>query len=85
MAVKRNRAPASAPITSVFIPGSCDAFAARDITPKGQREIAVIAFRIWLDRAFKDGSPQEDWIKAQRQVQRRQTRVSVKSAGAAAF
>jgi len=84
MAGKRNRAAASAPVTSVFIPGSCDAFAARDITPKRQREIAAIAFRIWLDRAFKDGSPQEDWIKAQRQVQRRQPRISVKNAGTAA-
>lgn len=84
MTGKRNRTVVSVPATSIFIPGSCDAFAVRNITPKRQQEIAVIAFGLWRDRAFKNGSPQEDWLKAQRQVQRKPPNVSVNSSRAAA-
>ena len=72
MTTKGTQAAASEPAQqSEFIPRSCDAFAARALTSKQQRKIATIAFGLWLNRAFRDGSPQEDWLKAQRQVQRR--------------
>jgi len=55
---------------SKFMPGSCDGFAPRDTTPKQQREITAVAYDLWLARAFRNGSLQDDWLKAQRQVQK---------------
>ena len=46
----------------------CDKFAPRDIGPAKQREIAALAYKLWLDRAFQKGSPQEDWLQAQLEV-----------------
>jgi len=71
MATKRTQAVESVPAQAQFIPGSCDGYALRDTTHKQQREIAASAYESWLERAFRDGSPQEDWLKAQRQVQKR--------------
>jgi predicted AAA+ superfamily ATPase len=31
------------------------------------REIARIAYRYWIDRNFQDGSPEEDWFRAERE------------------
>lgn len=74
MATKRAQAVASVPAQTEVISGSCDAFADRDTTSRQQKEIATIAYGFWLGRAFRDGSPQEDWLKAQRQVQKRRSR-----------
>jgi len=74
MVTKRTLAVESVTIQSKFIPGSCDGFALRDTTPKQQREITAIAYDLWLARAFRNGSLQEDWLKAQRQVQKRNQR-----------
>jgi len=43
---------------------SCDQFGRFEMTPDEQRETAELAFSIWLARAFRRGSPQEDWIQA---------------------
>jgi hypothetical protein len=51
---------------------SCDQFGQLEMTPDEQRETAELAFSIWLARAFRRGSPQEDWIKALRQRSARQ-------------
>jgi hypothetical protein len=51
---------------------SCDRFGQFDMTPEDRRETAELAFRIWLARAFRPGSPQEDWIQALRQRAGRQ-------------
>jgi hypothetical protein len=71
MATKRPQVT-SVPAQSQFIPGSCDGFALRRTTQKQQKQIAVMAFGFWLDRAFRAGSLQEDWLKAQHQVQKLQ-------------
>jgi hypothetical protein len=42
------------------------------MTPDEQRETAELAFNIWLARAFRPGSPQEDWIQAVHQRAGRQ-------------
>ena len=48
---------------------SCDQFALPGITgTKKQEEIAARAFELWLARGFRDGSPQEDWLRARREV-----------------
>jgi hypothetical protein len=70
MGTKRTKKTEVATV-SEFISGSCDGFVLRDTTPKDQREIGTVAYDLWLARAFRDGSPQEDWLQAQRQVQRR--------------
>jgi hypothetical protein len=46
---------------------SCDQFRPIKMTPHEQRKTAELAFRIWLDRGFRRGSPQEDWIQAVQQ------------------
>ena len=33
-----------------------------------QQIIAIIAFDLWLKRAFRSGSPARDWLRAQRKV-----------------
>jgi len=33
-----------------------------------QKEIAQVAYRIWLERADCPGSPEEDWLKAEAEV-----------------
>jgi hypothetical protein len=42
----------------------CDKYAARDVAPSKQREIAALAYKLWLARGFQHGSPQEDWLHA---------------------
>jgi hypothetical protein len=51
---------------------SCDQFGPFEMTADEQRETAELAFSIWLARAFRRGSPQEDWIQAVRQRAGRQ-------------
>ncbi|HLY16759.1 MAG TPA: DUF2934 domain-containing protein [Bryobacteraceae bacterium] len=52
-------------------PKSCDQFASEELArPKTQKQIAARAFDLWLARGFRDGSPQEDWLQAQREMQR---------------
>jgi hypothetical protein len=86
MATKRTQAVASPPAAqSEFISSSCDAFAVRGLASKQQEKIAAIAFVSWMDRAFRNGSPQEDWLKSLRQVQRRRrpsVRMSATSSSA---
>ena len=36
-----------------------------------QKEIAQVAYRIWLERADRPGSPEDDWIKAEAEVRAR--------------
>jgi putative hemolysin len=46
----------------------CDEFAVRNLAASEQREVAALAYKYWLARGFHDGSPQEDWLRAQRVV-----------------
>lgn len=39
-----------------------------------QKEIAQVAYRIWLERADRPGSPEEDWLKAEAEVRAKHTR-----------
>lgn len=56
-----------AKVTRITVRG-CDKFAARAVAPAQQREIAALAYKLWLARGFRNGSPQEDWLRAQRAV-----------------
>jgi len=47
---------------------ACDRFAPRNIGSAKRREVAALAYRFWLDRGFQSGSPQEDWLRAVREV-----------------
>lgn len=53
----------------------CDKFAARSLAPAQQREIAALAYKLWLARGFQNGSPQEDWLRAQRAVTEQRRRA----------
>jgi Protein of unknown function (DUF2934) len=39
-----------------------------------QKEIAQVAYRIWLERADRPGSPEDDWLKAEVEVRARYVR-----------
>jgi hypothetical protein len=39
-----------------------------------QKEIAQVAYRVWLERADRPGSPEEDWLKAEAEVRAKYTR-----------
>jgi hypothetical protein len=43
----------------------CDKCVPRDVPPAKQRQIAELAYKLWLGRGFRNGSPQEDWLHAQ--------------------
>ena len=53
----------------------CEKFTQRDISPARQREISELAYQLWLSRGFQKGSPQEDWMRAQREVCRHRLRT----------
>ena len=46
----------------------CDKLVPRNVSPAKKREIAALAYEFWLSRGFQSGSPQEDWLRAQRAV-----------------
>jgi hypothetical protein len=39
-----------------------------------RKEIAQVAYRIWLERADRPGSPEEDWVKAESEIRAKYTR-----------
>lgn len=39
-----------------------------------EAEIAVLAHRLWLDRGCPEGSPEEDWFLAERELGQRACR-----------
>ena len=39
-----------------------------------QKEIAQVAYRVWLERADRPGSPEQDWLEAQAEVRAKYTR-----------
>ena len=39
-----------------------------------QKEIAQVAYRMWLERADRPGSPEDDWLKAEVEVRGRYVR-----------
>jgi hypothetical protein len=44
---------------------SCNQFALPGLAGANrQAQIAERAFELWLARGFRDGSPQEDWLRA---------------------
>jgi hypothetical protein len=53
----------------------CDRFTTGNVAPAKQREIAALAYKLWLARRFQNGSPQEDWLQAQREVGQRRLRA----------
>ena len=45
------------------------------------REIADLAYQYWLARCFRDGSPEEDWLAAVREVRAKGVMPMPKPAG----
>lgn len=39
------------------------------IEPLNQQEIAVLAYQLWRERGCPNGSPEDDWFRAERQLQ----------------
>jgi len=53
----------------------CDRFVPHNVAPAKQQEIAALAFELWLARGFQNGSPQEDWLRAQRELGKQPVRA----------
>jgi hypothetical protein len=53
----------------------CDRMAPGNIPPSKQRKIAALAYEFWLARGFRNGSPQQDWLRAQQAVCERRLRA----------
>ena len=43
-----------------------------------QQKIAALAYEFWLIRAFGRGSPETDWLRAERQVRGKTNSVKLK-------
>ena len=37
--------------------------------PVNEQDVATLAYRRWLERGCPQGSPQEDWFEAERELQ----------------
>jgi len=46
--------------------------------PEKQQKIAVLAYEFWLARAFRNGSPEKDWLRADREVRHQVGTVRLK-------
>jgi hypothetical protein len=49
-----------------------------------RKEIAQVAYRIWLERADRPGCPEKDWVKAEIEVRAKYARKEVNSIARAA-
>jgi hypothetical protein len=47
---------------------SCNSSSLPEPAGKTSDQVATRAFELWLARAFRNGSPQEDWLRAQREI-----------------
>jgi hypothetical protein len=43
----------------------------RRVQSERHRKIAALAFEFWLARAFRNGSPEADWLRADRELRRK--------------
>lgn len=44
--------------------------------PVGQQEVAELAYQFWQARGCPDGSPEEDWFRAEQELQSRVSKTS---------
>ena len=59
-------------VESDSISESCDEFARIVVPePENQQEVAALAYEFWQARGCPDGSPEEDWFRAERELKNR--------------
>ena len=59
-----------APTPTAVLPS--ESFAPTDISEqRSSQDIAALAYELWQARGCPDGSPEEDWFKAERKLQGR--------------
>ena len=44
-------------------------------------EIAVLAYSFWMERGQPEGSPEEDWLRAERELRSRRRNASTETKG----
>ena len=67
----RKKSPAPTPLT--VSPGGTSV--PTDATePIGSQEIAELAYKYWQARGCPDGSPEEDWFRAERELSAKKAR-----------
>jgi len=45
---------------------------------ENQQKIAALAYQFWLARAFQKGSPEADWLRADRKIRGKSTTVRLR-------
>ena len=50
-----------------------------------QQKIAALAYQYWLERAFRGGSPETDWLRADREVRGKMGTVKLRRTPGACF
>jgi Protein of unknown function (DUF2934) len=64
--LEKNKSPAPTPVMASPSGSSVP----MDTTePIGSQEIAALAYQYWQARGCPDGSPEEDWFRAERELQ----------------
>jgi hypothetical protein len=48
---------------------------ADESAPPDERDVATLAYRRWLERGCPQGSPDEDWFEAERELQSKSGRA----------
>ena len=61
---------ASAPVAAEMAPSVTDASAVETAPVNAHEAIAKIAYGYWVARGFQPGSPEQDWLRAEREYLR---------------
>jgi len=69
---KKTKAPAKAPGTAKKAAGTKQAASQKPATPRvpTHEEIAHLARQYWAERGHTDGHAEQDWLRAERELQK---------------
>lgn len=63
--------PVDAPSTSADVSERVAAPAAAPFPGPSREEVAALAYSYWVERGMRGGSPEEDWLQAERELRSR--------------
>jgi len=68
---RRTVKPAETPVTPEIPAESVATVAVAAVTYPSHQEIAALAYNYWEARGYQGGSPEEDWLRAERELNSR--------------
>jgi hypothetical protein len=69
--LRRRSAANSAPVRTGATPTEAQEPEPPSVSPLDEQDIADRAYRRWVDRGCPQGSPEEDWFEAERELRSR--------------